>query len=199
MLHISTHTFLLSGKEKKLQYCCSSEIEFMRASVNAFVSMFFTVWAVHTVSYAHPLLGITRLSCRKTTESLRAHRQDMTSLNQQIHSLSRQCRVSANIGQPCRKGKWVYYSNSPKYLHPVSFFCCFVRLANNGEAYPNTHCVNCYWGWVIVDWSYSEIVWMFSSHLHSCAPLLRIRSLKEQKRHTVLSAQGTEAALPFAK
>lgn len=38
-----------------------------------------------------------------------------------------------------------------------------------------------------------------SSHLHSCAPLLGIRSLKEQKRHTVLSAEGTEAAPPFAK
>lgn len=38
-----------------------------------------------------------------------------------------------------------------------------------------------------------------SSHLHSCAPLLRIGSLKEQKRHTVLSAEGTEAALLFAK
>ncbi len=37
------------------------------------------------------------------------------------------------------------------------------------------------------------------SHLHSCAPLLRIRSLKEQKRSVQLTAEGTEAAVLFAK
>lgn len=37
------------------------------------------------------------------------------------------------------------------------------------------------------------------SHLHSCAPLSRIRSLEERKRHTVLSGEGTEAAPLFAK
>ena len=37
------------------------------------------------------------------------------------------------------------------------------------------------------------------SHLRSCALLLRMRSLKEQKRHTALSVEGTEAALALAK
>lgn len=58
------------------------------------------------------------------------------------------------------EGKAVYYSNSPTHWHPASFFlcvcvCCFVRLGNKREAFPNTHYV---WGWAMVDRSYSEIV-----------------------------------------
>lgn len=133
MVHIYTNAFVLSSNKKRLQSC--------------FPSAF---WSVHLVQ------------CLSV--NLEGKMQESTQTGHDLFTPADLFTLDLCRASPIRHRKetGVYYSNSPKYEHPVTFFfCCFFRVANNREAHPKTQSVNSYWGWVMVDWLYLELVWSF--------------------------------------